>query len=327
MKKLAVNIGDVEKAQEVIKDYIRKTPLIKSQYLSSISGGEVYLKLENMQLTGAFKFRGAFNKISSLSEDEKEAGVIACSTGNHAIGVALSSQLLGIEAKVIMPTNASAAKIQAVKDNQAQVVLSGETFEEAKENCLKIMNESKETFLHPYDDEYIIAGQGTIGLEILNELQDVDTVIAPIGGGGLIAGLAITLKSINPNIAVIGVQADNVHGMKASFEEDKIVSHFVAPTFADGCFVKVPGEITFSIVQELVDTIVSVSEEEIKLALKNLMQKDNVVVEGAGALTSAAISSGKIDSYVKGKKVVAIVTGGNVDLKIVSSIIDEFYEI
>ena len=324
MKKLAIDIQDIKQAQATLKGHARKTPLVKSFYFSSLTGGEVYLKLENMQLTGSFKFRGAFNKISSLTEEERKAGVIACSAGNHAQGVALSSYLLGIKSRIIMPMIAPQAKVDATRGYHSEVVLAGETFDDAKDECIKITKESGETFLHPYDDKYVMAGQGTIGLEILDEIWDVDTVIAPVGGGGLIAGLAVALKSFNPNITIVGVQADNVHGMKASFDANEIVSHFVAPTLADGCAVKVPGDLTFEIVQELVDTIVTVSEEQIELALKDLLQRGKVVVEGAGALASAAIHSGQIDHHIKGKKVVAILSGGNVDLKRVTDIIEHF---
>ncbi|MDF9867397.1 threonine dehydratase [Bacilli bacterium PM5-3] len=325
MRKLPIDIKDIRDAQETLKGHARKTPLVKSFYFSSLTGGEVYLKLENMQLTGSFKFRGAFNKISSLTEEERKAGVIACSAGNHAQGVALSSYLLGIKSKIVMPTTAPKAKVEATRGYHSEVVLSGDTFDDAKDTCNCIAAESGETFLHPYDDKYVMAGQGTIGLEILDELWDVETVIVPIGGGGIIAGISVALKSFNPNITIIGVQAENVHGMKASYDANEIVSHFVAPTIADGCAVKVPGEMTFEIVQELVDDIVTVSEDQIELALKDLLQRGKVVVEGAGALASAAIHSGKIDHFIKGKKVVAILSGGNIDLTRVSNIVDHFY--
>ena len=325
MKKLAIDISDIKKAQETLKGHARKTPLVKSFYFSSLTGGEVYLKMENMQLTGSFKFRGAFNKISSLTQEERDAGVIACSAGNHAQGVALSAHLLGIKSKIVMPTTAPQAKVDATRGYHSEVVLSGETFDDAKDACLKIMKETGETFLHPYDDTFVMAGQGTIGLEILDDLWDVETVIVPIGGGGLISGVAVALKSFNPNITIIGVQADNVHGMKASFDANEVVSHFISPTIADGCAVKVPGDMTFEITQELVDDIVTVSEEEIELALKDLLQRGKAVVEGAGALASAAIHSGKINHYIKGKKVVAILSGGNIDLKRVSTIVDGFF--
>lgn len=325
MRNLPVSIEDIKDAQKTLENNARITPLVKSFYFSSLTGGEIFLKLENMQLTGSFKFRGAFNKMSKLSQEEKDCGVIACSAGNHAQGVALSARLLNIDSKIFMPKIAPQAKVDATQGYGSQVILEGDNFDETKEACLKFLEKDKATFLHPYDDKYVIAGQGTIGLEILDELWDVDNIIVPVGGGGLIAGVAIAVKSFNPNIKVIGVQAENVHGMKASFDEGKIVSHFQDMSIADGCAVKVPGDITFEIVNELVDDIVLVSEEQIKMALKDLMQRGKVVVEGAGALTAAAIESDVLDQYLKGKKSVAILSGGNIDLKRVSSIVDDFY--
>lgn len=325
MNNLPVNIKDIKEAQKILKHNARITPLVKSFYFSSLTGGEIFLKLENMQLTGSFKFRGAFNKISHLNDKEKQAGVIACSAGNHAQGVALSARMLNIDSKIVMPKTAPQAKVDATQGYGSQVILEGENFDEAKDACLKILETDKATFLHPYDDKHVIAGQGTIGLEILDELWDVDNVIVPIGGGGLIAGVAVALKSFNSNIKVIGVQAENVHGMKESFDAGKIVSHYQEMSIADGCAVKVPGELTFEIVSKLVDDIILVSEEEIKMALKDLMQRGKVVVEGAGALTAAAIESGKLDNYLKNKKTVAILSGGNIDLKRVANIVDDFY--
>ncbi|PEK94474.1 threonine ammonia-lyase, partial [Bacillus toyonensis] len=289
-----------------------KTPLVKSFYLTSKTGGEIYLKLENMQLTGSFKFRGAFNKISQLTNEEKERGVIACSAGNHAQGVALSSHLLGIKSKIVMPTSAPQAKVDATRGYGSEVILYGDTFDDAKAKCEEIIKETGETYLHPYDDVEVMAGQGTIGLDILDDMWDVDTVIVPIGGGGIISGIAVALKSFNPSINIIGVQADNVHGMKASYDAGKIVEHYEEPTIADGCAVKIPGNLTFEIVKDLVDDIVTVSEEELEVAMKDLLQRGKAVVEGAGALATAALLAGKVDKYVQGKKVVAVISGGNV---------------
>ncbi|MEH7432357.1 bifunctional threonine ammonia-lyase/L-serine ammonia-lyase TdcB, partial [Bacillus thuringiensis] len=288
-------------------------------------GGEIYLKLENMQLTGSFKFRGAFNKISQLTNEEKERGVIACSAGNHAQGVALSSHLLGIKSKIVMPTSAPQAKVDATRGYGSEVILYGDTFDDAKAKCEKIIKETGETYLHPYDDVEVMAGQGTIGLDILDDMWDVDTVIVPIGGGGIISGIAVALKSFNPSINIIGVQADNVHGMKASYDAGRILEHYEAPTIADGCAVKIPGNLTFEIVKDLVDDIVTVSEEELEVAMKDLLQRGKAVVEGAGALATAALLAGKVDKYVKGKKVVAVISGGNVDLKRISTVCEHFF--
>ncbi|HDR8142848.1 TPA: bifunctional threonine ammonia-lyase/L-serine ammonia-lyase TdcB [Bacillus cereus] len=322
---LPLNIGNIKKAQKILDGNARKTPLVKSFYLTSKTGGEIYLKLENMQLTGSFKFRGAFNKISQLTNEEKERGVIACSAGNHAQGVALSSHLLKIQSKIVMPTSAPQAKVDATRGYGSEVILYGDTFDDAKAKCEEIIKETGETYLHPYDDVEVMAGQGTIGLDILDDMWDVDTVIVPIGGGGIISGIAVALKSFNPSINIIGVQAENVHGMKASYDAGKIVSHYKAPTIADGCAVKIPGNLTFEIVKNLVDEIVTVSEEELEVAMKDLLQRGKAVVEGAGALATAALLAGKVDKYVQGKKVVAVISGGNVDLKRISSVCEHFF--
>ncbi|MCC2544037.1 bifunctional threonine ammonia-lyase/L-serine ammonia-lyase TdcB [Bacillus thuringiensis] len=322
---LPLNIGNIKKAQKILDGNARKTPLVKSFYLTSKTGGEIYLKLENMQLTGSFKFRGAFNKISQLTNEEKERGVIACSAGNHAQGVALSSHLLKIKSKIVMPTSAPQAKVDATRGYGSEVILYGDTFDDAKAKCEEIIKETGETYLHPYDDVEVMAGQGTIGLDILDDMWDVDTVIVPIGGGGIISGIAVALKSFNPSINIIGVQAENVHGMKASYDAGEIVSHYKAPTIADGCAVKIPGNLTFEIVKDLVDDIVTVSEEELEVAMKDLLQRGKAVVEGAGALATAALLAGKVDKYVQGKKVVAVISGGNVDLKRISSVCEHFF--
>ncbi|MEH7435378.1 bifunctional threonine ammonia-lyase/L-serine ammonia-lyase TdcB [Bacillus thuringiensis] len=322
---LPLNIENIKKAQKILDGNARKTPLVKSFYLTSKTGGEIYLKLENMQLTGSFKFRGAFNKISQLTNEEKERGVIACSAGNHAQGVALSSHLLKIKSKIVMPTSAPQAKVDATRGYGSEVILYGDTFDDAKAKCEEIIKETGETYLHPYDDVEVMAGQGTIGLDILDDMWDVDTVIVPIGGGGIISGIAVALKSFNPSINIIGVQAENVHGMKASYDAGEIVSHYNAPTIADGCAVKIPGNLTFEIVKDLVDDIVTVSEEELEVAMKDLLQRGKAVVEGAGALATAALLAGKVDKYVQGKKVVAVISGGNVDLKRISSVCEHFF--
>ncbi len=324
-KNVLLDITDIKKAKEILDVNARKTPLVKSFYLTSKTGGEIYLKLENMQLTGSFKFRGAFNKISQLTNEEKERGVIACSAGNHAQGVALSSHLLGIKSKIVMPTSAPQAKVDATRGYGSEVILYGDTFDDAKAKCEEIIKETGETYLHPYDDVEVMAGQGTIGLDILDDMWDVDTVIVPIGGGGIISGIAVALKSFNPSINIIGVQAENVHGMKASYDAGEIVSHYKAPTIADGCAVKTPGNLTFEIVKNLVDEIVTVSEEELEVAMKDLLQRGKAVVEGAGALATAALLAGKVDKYVQGKKVVAVISGGNVDLKRISTVCEHFF--
>lgn len=324
MNQLPLTVDDVKKAYNVVSQEARKTPLIKSFYMTALTGTEVYLKLENMQLTGSFKFRGGYNKVHSLTLEEKAKGVIACSAGNHAQGVALASRLLGVKATIVMPETAPQAKVDATRGYGAEVVLSGETFDDAKTRCLEIMEETGQTFLDPFDDVEVMAGQGTIGIEILEDLWDVETILCPIGGGGIISGIAVAVKSFNPNVKIIGIQAANVHGMKASFDKGEITSHFIAPTLADGCAVKVPGEKTFEVVKNLVDDVITVSEDELEVAMKDLMQRGKAVVEGAGALPAAAIISGKAQKYIENRKTVALVSGGNVDLKRVADICDHF---
>lgn len=321
---LPLTIEDIKKAYEIVSKEARKTPLVKSFYLTAVSKGEIYLKLENMQLTGSFKFRGGYNKVYSLTKAERAKGVIACSAGNHAQGVALASRLLGVKATIVMPQTAPQAKVNATKGYGAEVVLFGDTFDEAKAKCLEIMEQTGQTFLDPFNDIQVMAGQGTIGIEILEDLWDVDTIISPIGGGGMISGIAVAVKSFNPNIKIIGVQAENVHGMKASYDKGKITQHYQAPTLADGCAVQVPGNMTFEITKNLIDDIITVSEHELEVAMKDLMQRGKAIVEGAGALPTAALLAGKVKQYVEGKKVVAIVSGGNVDLKRVSDICEHF---
>ncbi|OAT22198.1 threonine dehydratase [Buttiauxella gaviniae ATCC 51604] len=278
------------------------------------------MKFENMQRTGSFKIRGAFNKLSSLTEEERKKGVVACSAGNHAQGVSLSCAILGINGKVVMPNGAPKSKVAATTDYSAQVVMHGDNFNDTIAKVSEIVEMEGRIFIPPYDDEHVIAGQGTIGLEILEDLYDVDNVIVPIGGGGLIAGIALAIKSINPTINIIGVQAENVHGMAASFYKGELMAHRTSGTLADGCDVSRPGRITYEIVKKLVTDIVLVSEDEIRNSMVALIQRNKVVTEGAGALATAALLSGKLDHYIKGRKTVSIISGGNIDLSRVSQI-------
>lgn len=319
------NIHDIKEAKMKIQDYVRETPLIKSMFLSNnITGGNVYLKLENMQYTGSFKFRGALNKILHLSDEQKAKGIITASAGNHAQGLALTGQLLGIDATVVMPEEAPISKQEATRGYGAEVILKGETFNDSRLYMEQLAAETGKTIVHPYDDVEIMAGQGTIGLEILDQIWDIDTVVVPVGGGGLIAGLATALKSFNPSIHIIGVQSENVHGMAESIKEGQITSQFTAHTIADGTEVTIPGNKTYAVVEKLVDEFVLVSEDEIANAMRHLMQRTKIITEGAGALPTAALLSGKIDPrWIKGKNIVALVSGGNVDLTRVSHIIDD----
>lgn len=321
-----LNLDQIEEARETIKYYIRRTPLVKSMFLSNgIAFGDVYLKLENMQLTGSFKFRGANNKIQHLTDEEKRRGIIAASAGNHAQGVALTGKLLGIETTVVMPNEAPQMKREATHGYGAEVDIHGATFDDAHLWMNERAKLEGKTVVDPFNDPLVCAGQGTIGLEILEDLVDVETIIVPVGGGGLISGIATAVKSINPSIHIIGVQSENVHGMKASFDAGEIVTHHDNFTLADGTDVATPGDITYEIVSHLVDEFVLVSEEEISTAMKDLMQRTKIVAEGAGALPVAALEAGKVDrKWIENKKVVALVSGGNVDLERVSQIIEHF---
>ncbi len=322
------NIQDIKEAKMMIRDYVRKTPLIQSMFLSNdITGGNVYLKLENMQFTGSFKYRGALNKILHLTDEQKEKGIITASAGNHAQGLALTGKLLGIKATVIMPEEAPIAKQEATRGYGAEVILKGETFNDSRLYMEQLAKETGKTIVHPYDDNEVMAGQGTIGLEILDSIWNVNTVIVPVGGGGLISGIATALKSFNPSIHVIGVQAENVHGMAESVKQGKITSQFTAHTIADGTEVAIPGEKTYEVADKLVDEFILVTEDEISNAMRHLMQRAKIITEGAGALPTAAILSGKIDpKWLKDKTTVALVSGGNVDLTRVSHIIDTLLE-
>ena len=318
------DIRTIQEAKMKLKGIARQTPLIQSMYLSNnTTGGNVYLKLENMQFTGSFKYRGAANKVMHLTDEEKAKGIITASAGNHAQGLALTGKLLGVDVTVIMPEEAPISKQEATRGYGAKVILKGETFNDSRLYMEELAKEKGMTIVHPYNDPEVMAGQGTIGLEILDAIWDVDTVIVPVGGGGLISGVATALKSFNSSIHIIGVQSENVHGMAESIKQGEIVSQYNDHTIADGTEVAIPGDKTFEITKELVDEFILVSEEEISNAMKTLMQRTKIITEGAGALPTAALLSGKIDPrWVKDKNVVALVSGGNVDLSRVSNIID-----
>ncbi|SHG88679.1 threonine ammonia-lyase [Tepidibacter thalassicus] len=319
-----VTLEDIKKAREVLKDVVSKTKLLECTALSKISNNRVFLKLENLQKTGSFKIRGAVNKIANLTEEEKKKGVIASSAGNHAQGVALGAKMNGIKATIVMPATAPLAKVTATKSYGADVVLNGLVYDDAYAKAVEIQRETGATFLHPFNDPYVIAGQGTIALEIFEDLENVDVILVPIGGGGIISGIAVAAKSINPNVKVIGVQSENIGSMKASREAGKVTTYFKAPTIADGIAVKTPGDLTFNIVQEYVDEIITVTEEEIAQAVLFLMEKGKIVAEGSGAVCAAAIINGKIKEV--NKNVVAVVSGGNIDVNVLYRIIDKALE-
>ena len=316
-----IKLDDIKKARELIKDQIIKTPCTYSSTLSKRVDCDVYLKLENLQFTGAYKVRGALNRLCQLSEDEKKNGVIAASAGNHAQGVALAAKKLGIEATIVMPETTPLSKIQGTKKFGANVILHGNYYDEAYQKSLEIQKEQGQTFIHPFNDENIIAGQGTIGLEIYKNIPDLDVVIAPIGGGGLISGIAIAIKEQNPNVRIIGVEAEQIAAMKAAIDAKKIVTLPKSKTIADGIAVRTVKENTFEIVQKYVDEIVTVSELEMAHAIMMLLEVEKVLVEGAGAAAFAALASGKIKD-IKSKKVGVIVSGGNIDLNFLSKVVE-----
>ena len=316
-----VTLEDVKKAQDTIKDIVKKTDILESTKLSSMTGANVYYKCENLQKTGSFKVRGACNKIANLTNEEKANGVIASSAGNHAQGVALGAKMNGIEATIVMPQTAPLAKVTATKSYGANVVLEGLVYDDAYAKALEIQKETGATFLHPFNDEYVIAGQGTIALEIFEQMNNkVDTILCPIGGGGIIAGVAVAAKALNPNVKIIGVQTANIPSMYESMKAGKVTTAFKDTSVADGISVKTVGELTFSIVKDLVDDVILVEEGEIAEGLLFLMENQKVVAEGSGAVTTAAILSGK---YIpkKNENVVCIISGGNIDINTLNRII------
>lgn len=309
----------VKEAKEVLQDVIRNTPLISSQVINQKA--EVYIKCENMQVTGSFKLRGAYYKISKLSDEEAKKGIIACSAGNHAQGVALAAQQRGIPAVICMPEGAPLSKVEATESYGAKVILCKGVYDDAYTKALELKEANDYTFIHPFNDEYIMAGQGTVALEILEKLEDVDVVFVPIGGGGLISGIAYTIKKLRPECLVYGVQAVGAPSMFQSIREGKIENLSEVNTMADGIAVKRPGDKTFEMCRQYVDGIVTVTEEEMATAILTLIEKHKMVAEGAGSVAVAAAMYDKVD--IVGKKVVCVVSGGNVDVNILSRIIDK----
>ena len=280
----------------------------------------IYLKTENLQITGSFKVRGAYYKISQLSEQEKAKGVIACSAGNHAQGVALASEKFGIKSIICMPDGAPISKVEATKSYGAEVVLVPGVYDDAHNEAERLKDEKGYTFIHPFDDEDVIAGQGTIGLEIMDQIKDADAVVVPIGGGGLISGVAFAIKSLNPKIKVYGVQSDGAPSMLNSIEHKHIETLNSVSTVADGIAVKEPGKLTFDICSKYVDKIVSVTDDMVSAAILALIEKQKMIAEGAGAVSLAAVMFDKIPD-IKGKKVVCLISGGHIDVTILSRVI------
>lgn len=305
----------IEDAQKALAGVARRTPLDPAPRL----GKNIFIKAENLQLTGAFKLRGAYNKIRSLTQEEAERGVIACSAGNHAQGIALSASKLGIRSVICMPAGAPISKVEATKSYGAQVVLVPGVYDDAAKEAERLRREHGYTFAHPFNDLQVIAGQGTIGLEILEQLPEVEQVVVPIGGGGLISGVACAIKQKKPSCRVVGVQAAGAPSMYLSLHEGKITELSSVATIADGIAVKRPGDLTFALCREYVDEVVTVTEDEIASAILALMEEQKTVAEGAGATAVAACMFGRVS--VKKRKTVCLVSGGNVDVTTLSRII------
>ncbi|MDA0756328.1 MAG: threonine ammonia-lyase [Crenarchaeota archaeon] len=317
---MKVTYDDVTKARETQSNIIRNTTLEFSQTFSNICGANVYLKNEYEQKTGSFKIRGAYCKIKSLTDEEKSRGVIAASAGNHSQGVALASQIENIQCTIVMPKTASPAKVSATKGYGANVILEGLTYDEAWAHAQKIASETKATVIHAFDDPHVIAGQGVIGLEIIEQLPTVDQIYVPIGGGGLVAGIITAVKEKNPNVEIIGVESSAYPAMKKSVENNMLETVTGDTTIADGIAVKTPGKLTFEIIQHKIDKIVTVDDSDIINAMFLLMERSKAVVEPAGAVALAYILKHKPES---GKTVVPILCGGNIDMHLLGQIVSK----
>ena len=313
-----VTIDKIFHASVVLKNIIRPTPLTKTAGIAP--NCDLYLKPENLQYTGSFKLRGAGYMISQLSVEERAKGVIACSAGNHAQGVALAASKCGIPSLICLPDSAPISKVEATKGYGAEVCLVEGVYDDAYQKALQLRDEMGYTFVHPFDNENVIAGQGTIGMEIMHEMNDVDAVIVPIGGGGLIAGVACAIKSMAPHVKVYGVQASGAPSMHTSIAEGKIGTLASVSTIADGIAVKRPGDLTFQMVSQYVDDIALVTEDEISSAILALIEKQKMIAEGAGAVAVAAAMFNKFP--IEGKKVVCLVSGGNIDVTSLSRVIE-----
>ncbi len=313
-----ITLDKVFQASVVLKNIVRNTSIVSTSGITDEC--DLYLKPENLQYTGSFKLRGSGYKIAMLSEEEKAKGVIACSAGNHAQGVALAASKCGISSLICLPDTAPISKVEATKGYGAEVCLVNGCYDDAYAKALQLRDEMGYTFVHPFDDEDVIAGQGTVGLEIVNEFADADAVIVPIGGGGLISGVAYAIKSLKPSIKVYGVQATGAPSMYNSVKGGKIESLDKVSTIADGIAVKRPGENTFGLISKYVDDIALVTDDEISSAILALIEKQKMIAEGAGAVSVAAAMFGKFP--IAGKKVVSLVSGGNIDVSILSRVIE-----
>jgi threonine dehydratase len=316
----AVSLAEIRTAMDRIRDSIYLSPCARSEYFSQLTGNSVYLKLDNLQRTGAFKERGALNKLLTLTAEERSRGVIAASAGNHAQGVAYHAGRHGIRAEICMPLTTPLIKVSATKSYGAEVILHGANYDEACEEAVRRSQQFGMTFVHPFDDEVVIAGQGTMGLEILQQVPEIEAVIAPIGGGGLIAGVACAVKATNPHVRIIGVQPARLPSMKVAIAEGQPVTLSPAATIADGIAVRRAGEKTLPLIQKYVDDIVTVDEEEIANAILLLLEREKTLAEGAGAAAIAALINRK--TPLSGKKVAVLVCGGNIDVSLLSRIME-----
>ncbi|MFB3897490.1 MAG: threonine ammonia-lyase [bacterium] len=316
-----ITLSDINQAKKQLGDAIQHTPCPYSHTLSELTGCHTYHKLESFQMTGSFKERGALNRLLSLDEQERSRGVIAASAGNHALGIAYHARRLSIPATIVMPVGSPLIKVSSVRREQAKVVLYGENYDEAYQHALDIAAQEKNIYIHAFNDSAVIAGQGTIGLELLDEPIPIDAIIVPVGGGGLIGGIALAIKEQRPQIKIIGVESANAASMLMSIEKHEVTEVRTSTTIADGIAIKRVGNITFPLVQKYVDEVVTVSEEEIANAILLLLEIEKIVAEGAGAVPLAALVNHKI-LHLEGKHVVCILSGGNIDVNLLSRIIE-----
>ena len=308
-----------EEASEKVKEVVLATNLIYSEYFSEKTGNKVYFKPENMQYTGAYKVRGAYYKISTLSEEERKKGLITASAGNHAQGVAYAAKIYGVPATIVMPTTTPLIKVNRTKSYGARVILYGNVYDESCQYALKLAKEQELTFVHPFNDETVATGQGTIAMEIFKELPTVDMILVPIGGGGLAAGVSTLVKLLNPKIQVIGVEPAGASCMKASLEAGKVVTLPEVDTIADGTAVKTPGDVVFPYIQKNIDEIITVPDEELVVAFLDIVENHKMIVENSGLLTVAALRH----LEVKNKRIAAILSGGNMDIITMSSVVQQ----
>jgi len=315
-----LSVEDVRAARDRVTETTRQTPLEYSYTFSAMTGAEVHLKLELFQRTGSFKLRGATNRIATLSDEERQKGVVTASAGNHAQGVALAATRIGVDSTIVMPEHAPISKVKATRSYGGDVVLYGEDYDEAAERAHEIEREEGRTYVHAFDDDYVMAGQGTIGLEIYDELPEVDTVVVPIGGGGLISGVATALQGLDPSIRVVGVQAEGASSVAKSLAKGERIERDSVETIADGIATRTVGERTFEIIQERVDEVVTVSDSEIAVALTTLLERSKTLAEGAGAVALAAVIEAKFD-YADDEVIVPALCGGNIDLNTLTNVI------